>query len=64
MKYEYKVVTVELNLSAFSRAKVDSKQIEEEINKHGQEGWELVSAVPNTGNGHVYSHTLYFKRSL
>ena len=62
MKFIYKVVDIELDLKAFSRAAINSGHIEEIANDYGMEGWELVSVVPNTGNGHVYSHTLYFKK--
>lgn len=60
--YEYKVVTVDIN-PGFNKPKIDDKSIEIMMNKLGQDGWELVNAVPNAGGyGHLQSHTLYFKR--
>lgn len=61
MKYEYKVITIDLG-GAFA-PKVDEEEIEEEINTLGKKGWELVSVVVNNVyKGTSCSHTLYFKR--
>ncbi len=60
---EYKVITLDIN-PGFSKPKIDDESIQKQINEYGAEGWELVSVVPNAGGyGHLYSHTLYFKRN-
>lgn len=60
--FEYKVVTLDIN-PGFNKPKIDDAFIQTTISKYGTEGCELVSVVPNAGGyGHLFSHTLYFKR--
>jgi len=42
-KWEYKVVTLRLKRKFFS-GQFDAQALQEELNKFGQEGWELVNA--------------------
>ena len=57
MKYEYKVLNLEQK-SALS-AKVDVETLEDELNKLGNDGWDLVSSSVRTGSGTVVA---IFKR--
>ena len=63
-KFEYKVLTIDIN-PGFAKPKINDDLIRQNINALGKDGWELVSVVPNAGGyGHLYSHTLYFKKLL
>ena len=64
MKYEYKVVTIDIN-PGFAKPKINDANISMRLNELGKDGWELVSAATNNGaGGNSTSHTLYLKRPL
>jgi len=42
----------------------ESAQVAQAIFQLGQDGWEMVGAVPDTQAGNANSHTLYFKRPI
>lgn len=62
-KFEYQSVITEIK--GFFGGKVDSVDMIEELNKLGQEGWELVNSLPSNG---ADSSTRYivsvFKREI
>ena len=61
MEFEYKVIVI--NLKGFFSSKIDIAETEEMLDEYGEEGWELVSAIPNCGyKGETDSYTLFFKR--
>ncbi len=60
--FEYKVINYVLK-SGFTMNKFNPSVFEEELNKLGLEGWELVNAVPQAeGYGATKSITLFLKR--
>ena len=60
-RWEYR--TVKLDVAGWLGPKVDSVRIDAELNAHGREGWELVSAFDvNQGHGSTSALVLLFKR--
>lgn len=60
--FEYKVINYVLK-SGFTMNKFNSQAFEEELNKLGLEGWELVNAIPQAeGYGATKAITLFLKR--
>ena len=59
--FEYKVITTE---KGFWGGK-DKPDIEQLLNEHGRNNWELVSVVPisNMGGGQTTGLQFFFKRS-
>ena len=50
MKWEYK--TIKLVTDEFAGHKLDENELDEHMNRLGEQGWELVSAFDtNQGNG-------------
>ena len=63
MKWEYK--TVKFYTTGLYSVKVDAEQIEEECNKLGRNGWELVTNVTTAGGqGWTSLVILIFKRPI
>ena len=64
MKYEYKTISLE-NKSRFTKAEVNTNQLEDILNTYAQAGWELVTINPITGSyGFAYSMLLTLKRPI
>lgn len=61
-KWEYKVITIEAKRS-IRFGSYDSNIIEQELNRYGQEGWELAAAEAVASYPRV-SPVLIFKRAL
>jgi hypothetical protein len=60
-QWEYKTVLVDV--SGWFSPTVDPTQVDAEMNRHGAEGWELVSAFDlNRGHGHTSGVVALFKR--
>ena len=60
-KYEYKIIkTIE---QGFWDPKLDNKAVEDELNRMGAEGWELVSVMDTSGyQGQTKEIVMFFKR--
>lgn len=53
------------NPTGFVGGHVDRADLEEELNRLGREGWELVSAVAsNAGNGYTREIVCIFKKKI
>ncbi|TAE37114.1 MAG: DUF4177 domain-containing protein [Runella slithyformis] len=59
-KFEYKVI--EIKPESMWSMEVAPELIEQNINKMGNEGWELVSTLPKTMTGSTVGITFIFKR--
>ncbi|WP_028668158.1 DUF4177 domain-containing protein [Runella zeae] len=60
-KFEYKVI--ELKPGGFWGMKLDAADIEVQLNKMAQEGWELVNSLDmNVGHGATSKMFFIFKR--
>ncbi len=60
-KYEYKVIKTKQD--GFWNPKLSAESVELELNKLGQEGWELVSAMDTAiGHGTTNEIVMFFKR--
>lgn len=63
VRYEY--YTYVYNTEGFMGGKVDIGQFDREINRLGNDGWELVSSVTtNQGQGYTRSIVNIFKRPI
>ena len=59
--WEYK--TVLIDLGGFFRPNVKLDTLDAALNQEGEDGWELVTAVPvATGNGATIAFVCFFKR--
>lgn len=62
-KFEY--YTFVYDTKGFTGGKVDTEVFQEELNKLGSIGWELVSSLStNQGNGYTRSIVSIFKRKV
>ena len=60
-QWEYK--SVQMDVSGFFSTKLESDQLDAELNALGAEGWELVSAFDlNSGHGRSSGVVALFKR--
>jgi hypothetical protein len=60
-KYEYKVINA--TTIGFWKPKLETNVVTEEMNKMGQDGWELVSVMDTSvGYGQTNEILLFFKR--
>tara|TARA_Y100001968_G_scaffold291457_1_gene295895 strand:- start:227 stop:418 length:192 start_codon:yes stop_codon:yes gene_type:complete len=62
MKFEYKIITNDAK-GVFSK-KIDNSEIENEYNKYGKDGWELVSIMSNNDGGYTKQIIGMFKRQI
>jgi len=62
MKYEYKIVTNDIK-GVFSK-KINVSEIENNYDKYGKDGWELVSIISNNDAGYTRQIVATFKRKL
>ncbi len=63
MKWEYKTVTMEPH--GFFDGKVDTREVDEALNKLGWEGWELIAAFDTNRNQGATRHMVFlFKRQM
>ena len=62
MKFEYKIITIDTK-GVFSK-KINNSEIENEYNKYGKDGWELVSTISNNDGGYTKQIISMFKRQL
>ncbi len=61
MKWEYKVEKIEIK--GFLGGAIDTSRVEELLNSHAQEGWELVNALTtNQNSGRTRDFVAIFKR--
>jgi hypothetical protein len=64
MKWEYKTLNLEQPIRwPFLGGELDVAGIDKQMNRMGQAGWELVSAL-DTGRGGIRFVVLIFKRPL
>lgn len=62
-KFEY--YTYKYDTEGWMGGKVDVNQLQTELNRLGEDGWELVtSATTNQGEGYTRSIIMIFKRKL
>lgn len=54
-KYQYKIYTPKLK-RGFTQKSLDFLAVAKELDELGQEGWELVSNIPFSGNAGVLSY--------
>ncbi|MAJ43465.1 MAG: hypothetical protein CMF96_01805 [Candidatus Marinimicrobia bacterium] len=62
MKFEYKIIINDTK-GIFSK-KVNKLEIENDYNKYGKDGWELVSTSSNNDAGYTTQIIATFKRKL
>ena len=61
IRWEYK--TIKYKTGGFLGGKVDEAEFENELNQHGEEGWELVSCFDTSmGQGTSRDVIVVFKR--
>lgn len=61
-KFEYKVI--QLKPSSLWSFNVSVDEVEDVLNKYGQEGWELVSMIDTNSAGTTTGYLLSFKREI
>jgi len=61
-KWEYKVIVLTVKRKFWS-GQFDAQSLEEELNKFGQEGWELVR-MEGVATPHIAPPILTFKRPI
>ncbi|MDF1696257.1 MAG: DUF4177 domain-containing protein [Saprospiraceae bacterium] len=61
-RIKYKTHTINLKNSIFSKRKIDGETLTSELNKLGEQGWELVTKVDSLTNGWTNNVVLIFKR--
>ena len=59
-QWEYK--TIKMQFEGFRKDRLDIEELDYELNKLGQEGWELVSLFTNQVNGFTQSAIGVLKR--
>ncbi len=58
-QWQYKIVTYKLRWKGF-----DYAEVEQELNSHGGDGWEMVSTIaPSFGAGQAIEIAVVLKRS-
>lgn len=64
MKWEYKTTTIKLKSGFWGNSNFpDNEQLDELLRPFGEEGWELINAVPNAEyHGQTTKILLFFKR--
>lgn len=63
MRTQWEYTTIRFDTLGFLRPKLDPTAFDAELNRLGQDGWELVSMMDlNLGNGVTFSLVATFKR--
>ncbi|MDR0194549.1 MAG: DUF4177 domain-containing protein [Myroides sp.] len=61
-KFEYKAI--QLKPTSLWSFNVSDQDVEEVLNKYGQEGWELVSVIDVNSSGTTTGYLVSFKREI
>lgn len=61
-KFEYK--SIEIKPKSIWTTIIDPIELDQTINKYGNDGWELVTVVPFSSNGATNGFLFTFKREL
>lgn len=61
-KFEYKTLEVDVSYKLSSSSDLNSKDLEEDLNRLGEEGWELITLLPRPSTQILSKFTLLLKR--
>ena len=62
--FQYHILRIPKKGFLHSRVRIETDELEEELNKLGRAGWELVSDLSSEVNGWTQEAALIFKREL
>ena len=63
-KFEYKTIEFEPSGKFIQRIKMDTSDLENQLNELGNDGWELVNSTDYSLQGYTQKVIMFFKREV
>lgn len=63
-QFEYKTLKIEPSGKWFEAIKMDSSELEVQLNDMGKNGWELVNSINHSKEGNTVKVIMLFKREI
>ena len=63
-QFEYKTLNLETNGKWYKQAKMNSSELEVQLNDMGKNGWEIVNSMDHSREGNTVDGIILYKREI